>query len=53
MQNQLVSILTPFKNTVQYLPECINSILNQSHTNWELLIVDDGSTDESYKVVKN
>ena len=53
MQNQLVSILTPFKNTVQYLPECINSILNQTHTNWELLIVDDGSTDESYKVVKN
>ncbi len=53
MQKPLVSILIPFKNTSQYLPECIDSILNQSYTNWELVIVDDGSTDDSYNVVES
>ncbi|WP_338733769.1 glycosyltransferase family 2 protein [Mangrovimonas cancribranchiae] len=52
MQNNLISILTPFKNTTKYLPECIESILKQTYTNWELIIVDDGSTDNSYEVVK-
>ncbi len=53
MQRPLVSILTPFKNTAQYLPECIESIQKQSYTYWELLIVDDGSTDNSFEVVNN
>lgn len=53
MQKPQVSILTPFKNTERFLPECIESILNQSFTNWELLIIDDGSTDNSYEVVQN
>lgn len=52
MQKSLISILTPFKNTSAFLEDCINSILNQSYTNWELIIIDDGSTDESYKIVK-
>ena len=51
MQKPLVSILSPFKNTAQYLPQCIDSILNQTYTNWELIIVDDGSTDSSYEMV--
>lgn len=49
----LISILTPFKNTAQYLDDCINSIINQSYQNWELLIVDDSSEDESYTIVAN
>ena len=53
MQNPLVSILTPFKNTVAFLPECIDSIINQTYTNWELLIVDDFSTDKSYELVES
>jgi glycosyltransferase involved in cell wall biosynthesis len=52
MQQPLISILIPFKNTEEYLPECLKSIVNQTYTNWELLIVDDGSTDESYKIVE-
>lgn len=51
MQKPLISILTPFKNTEAYLADCIHSILNQTFTNWELIIIDDGSTDESYKIV--
>ena len=51
MSQPLVSILTPFKNTAQFLPECLKSILKQSHTNWELLIIDDNSSDNSYHLV--
>lgn len=52
MEQPLVSILTPFKNTELFLAECLNSILQQTYTNWELLIVDDHSTDNSYNVVE-
>lgn len=51
MQESLISILTPFKNTSVFLTECLNSIVNQSFANWELLIIDDHSTDDSYDVV--
>ncbi|MDO7172825.1 glycosyltransferase family 2 protein [Mariniflexile sp. AS56] len=51
MQKPLISILTPFKNTEAYLKDCIESILRQTYTNWELIIVDDGSTDSSYDIV--
>ena len=47
----LISILTPFKNTAEYLPSCIQSIQTQTHTNWELILVDDNSTDNSLPIV--
>lgn len=53
MQQPLVSILTPFKNTENYLTECIASIIAQTYTNWELLVVDDSSTDNSYDIVND
>lgn len=53
MQKPLISILTPFKNTENYLTECLGSILLQSYKNWELLIIDDGSSDDSYSIVEN
>ena len=51
MQNGLVSILIPFKNTEIYLSDCLDSIINQSYRHWEVLIVDDHSTDASYQLV--
>lgn len=51
MSNPLISILVPFKNTAEFLPECLRSVINQSYPYWELLIVDDGSSDESYSIV--
>lgn len=53
MNQPLISILITFKDTEEFLPECLDSILKQSYSNWELLIVDDGSTDRSYSVVKS
>ena len=50
--NDLVSIITPSFNSESYLEDCINSVLNQTYTNWELLIVDDGSTDSSRQLIE-
>ena len=46
-----VSILMPFKNTAAFLPECLDSILEQSYLNWELLAVDDHSSDNSNAIL--
>lgn len=53
MQTPLISILIPFKNTESYLGDCLDSIVKQTYSNWELLIVDDSSSDTSYKLVQN
>lgn len=45
--NKLISIVVPVFNVAPYLPRCIESILAQVYSNWELLLVDDGSTDNS------
>jgi len=50
--NQLISILTPFKNTENYISECIQSVLDQSYENWEMLLVNDYSSDNSLTTVK-
>ncbi len=50
--NDLVSIIMPSFNTEKYIGESIKSVLNQTYTNWELLIVDDCSTDDSENVIK-
>lgn len=52
MNKTVVSILTPFKNTEAFIAECLNSILAQSYSQWELLIVDDESTDNSLGIVQ-
>ena len=47
-----VSVLMPFKNTAEFLEECLDSLLVQTYTNWELLAVDDHSTDSSNSLVQ-
>ncbi|AYK14396.1 MAG: glycosyltransferase family 2 protein [Methanosarcina flavescens] len=49
----LVSIILPTYNRASVLGVCIESILNQSYTNWELLISDDCSTDKTVEVIKD
>ena len=48
----LVSIITPSYNAGKYIGEMIESIQSQSYTNWELIITDDCSTDDTREVIK-
>ena len=47
MMEDLVSIVVPVYNVMQYLDACMESILNQSYHRIEVILVDDGSTDGS------
>ena len=50
--NDLVSIITPSYNTSKYIGKTIESVLKQTYENWEMIIVDDCSTDDTDEVVK-
>ena len=49
--NYLVSIITPCYNSVEFIEQTIDSVLEQSYINWEMIIVDDGSTDKSQGII--
>lgn len=51
MDKGLVSIIVPVYNAEKWLNQAISSIQAQTYTNWEAVIVDDGSTDNSYKTL--
>ena len=50
---ELVSIITPSYNSEKFISETINSIINQTYTNWELLITDDYSEDNTINIIKS
>jgi len=52
MQEPLISILIPFRNTEGFLSECLDSIVEQTYLNWEVIAINDHSTDNSQKVVE-
>lgn len=52
MNNPLVSIILPTYNGEQYIKEAIDSIINQTYTNWELIIVNDCSSDSTPQIIK-
>ena len=41
----MISVIVPVYNVEKYLRKCVDSILNQTYTDYELMLVDDGSTD--------
>lgn len=47
MQNELISVIVPVYNVENYLSRCVDSIINQTYSNLEIILVDDGSTDSS------
>lgn len=51
--NDLVSILTPTYNTEKFIRATIESVQNQTYQNWEMILVDDASTDETVKIISD
>ena len=50
--SELVSIITPMYNSKKFIESAINSVSIQTYHNWEMIIIDDGSTDNSVELVK-
>lgn len=51
--SKLVSIIIPVYNSEKYIQRCINSIINQSYKNIEIIVIDDGSSDSSVDIISN
>ena len=48
----LVSVITPFLNGGDWLRQAVESVLAQTYTNWQLILIDDGSKNEATSVAK-
>lgn len=53
MKTPLISIIVPTYNREHLIPLTLNSVIAQSYTNWECIVVDDGSDDETLNILKN
>ena len=52
MSNELVSVITPSYNSEKYISQCIQSVISQTYENWQMIIVDDCSKDNTIDVIQ-
>jgi len=53
MNNTAISVIVPCYNQADYLDECLQSLMDQTFTDWECIIVNDGSTDNTEEIIRN
>lgn len=53
ISNRKISVIVPVYNAEKYLEQCLESIKNQSYQNFEVILVNDDSTDNSESICKN
>jgi len=51
--NKLISVIVPVYNVAPYLEQCLNSVVNQTYPNLEIIVVNDGSNDSSGEICQN
>ena len=51
MDLPIVSVIVPCYNQAEYIAECLDSVINQTYTNWECLVINDGSSDNSEELI--
>ena len=52
-RNSLISVIVPVYNVEKYLPQCLNSIINQTYENLEIILINDGSTDNTKEIAES
>ncbi|MFR4319285.1 MAG: glycosyltransferase family 2 protein [Eubacterium sp.] len=52
MMNELISVVIPVYNAEKYIKRCLNSIMNQTYDNLQIVVVNDGSTDDTKKILE-
>ena len=52
MEDVLVSVVIPCHNVEEYIEECIESIINQTYKNLQIILIDDGSKDSTFDIIK-
>src|SRR5581483_10455654 len=52
VSDPLISVITPFLNAGPFLSQAIESVVHQTYSNWELILIDDGSGDESSGIAR-
>ena len=53
MEGPKISVIIPVYNVEKYLPACLDSVIRQSYTSLELILVDDGSSDRSLEICRS
>ena len=53
MKNETIDILIPVYNVEKYISKCLDSLLNQTYKNIKIIVVDDGSKDNSLKILED
>lgn len=48
----MISVIVPVYNSEKYINRCVDSIISQSYSEWELFLIDDGSTDKSLQIIR-
>lgn len=52
MKEQMISVIVPAYNSEMFIGKCIDNVLEQTYSNWELIAVDDGSRDKTFGILK-